>query len=166
MAKVLIIDTSILCVYLALPGFDRCGPDADPWDYQRVHAKIAAERTNQTSFVLPLATIIETGNHIAQLKGDPYPYAQKLAEIIRACCDNEIPWTAFSAQGELWSDETLRDLANTWPEQAGRRTSIGDATIALVASYYHDLSQTVEILTGDAGLKVLEPFRRNVPRRR
>jgi len=165
-AKVLIIDTSILCVYLELPHFTQCGPTHDAWDIPRVQRKINIEQAAQTSFVLPLATIIETGNHIAQISGDPYPFAMKFGEIIRACCDNEVPWAAFSAQGELWTDEVLRNLANTWPQQAARRTSIGDATIALVAQYFHELGNTVEILTGDEGLKILEPTSAPRPRRR
>lgn len=66
MKRVLIIDTSILCVWLDVPGMGNCGPDHDKWDKRRVDEKIEAEKTNNTVFVLPLATIIETGNHIAQ----------------------------------------------------------------------------------------------------
>ncbi len=32
MKKVLILDTSILCVWLDVPGMDTCGPDDDKWD--------------------------------------------------------------------------------------------------------------------------------------
>jgi len=32
MKKVLIIDTSILCVYLGVPGKDTCGTDQNKWD--------------------------------------------------------------------------------------------------------------------------------------
>jgi len=166
MAKVLVIDTSILCIYLELPGFETCGPQNDQWDIDKVKNKISTELEAGTSFVLPLATIIETGNHIAQIKGDPFPYANNFSEIIRACCDSTIPWTAFSAQGELWGDEVLRDLADTWPSQASSRISIGDATIALVANYFHELGNKVEILTGDSGLKILEPVNKITPPRR
>ena len=43
-----------------------CGPDNDKWDKPRVDAKIQAEIEAKTTLVLPLATLIETGNHIAQ----------------------------------------------------------------------------------------------------
>ena len=66
MKRVLIIDTSILCVWLGVPALDSCGPATDKWDKQRVDEKIQAEEASHTTFVLPLATIIETGNHIAQ----------------------------------------------------------------------------------------------------
>ncbi len=66
MRKVLILDTSILCVWLDVPGMEGCGPDSDRWDKLRVEEKIQEEEQNRTTFVLPLASIIETGNHIAK----------------------------------------------------------------------------------------------------
>lgn len=65
MRKVLIIDTSILCIWLEVPGMDDCGPDDDKWNKQRVSRKIQEEERHNTTFVLPLASIIETGNHIS-----------------------------------------------------------------------------------------------------
>ena len=43
MKKVLVIDTSILCVWLQVPGMDHCGPNDDCWDYARVNQKIEQE---------------------------------------------------------------------------------------------------------------------------
>lgn len=65
MQKVLIIDTSILCVYLKVPNMEDCGPDNDKWDYNRVVRKINDEIINKSYLVFHLATLIETGNHIA-----------------------------------------------------------------------------------------------------
>lgn len=66
MSKILVIDTSVLCVWLEVPGLVSCGTDADRWDKSRVDKKIQTEIDAKTTFVLPLASIIETGNHIAQ----------------------------------------------------------------------------------------------------
>lgn len=44
MKSVLVIDTSILCVWLDVPGMTNCGPDNDKWDKARVEAKINEER--------------------------------------------------------------------------------------------------------------------------
>lgn len=41
MKKVLIIDTSILCVWLQAKDMETCGPDNDRWTYERVCQKIA-----------------------------------------------------------------------------------------------------------------------------
>ena len=39
MRKVLILDTSVLCVWLDVPGMEGCGPDSDRWDKLRVEKK-------------------------------------------------------------------------------------------------------------------------------
>ncbi|MGL4375199.1 MAG: hypothetical protein ACRCT1_02075, partial [Microcoleaceae cyanobacterium] len=84
MRKVLIIDTSILCVWLQVPGKETCGSDKNQWNKERLEPILADEEKKKTIFVLPLATIVETGNHIAQAKSKRYEIAQKLAEIITA----------------------------------------------------------------------------------
>ncbi len=109
--KVLIIDTSILCVWLDVPGMDSCGPDHDRWDKQRVDLKIQDESQSSTTFVLPLATIIETGNHIAQSFHSRRDRGQDLADLINKGADNETPWAAFSDQSILWSAERMKVLA-------------------------------------------------------
>lgn len=163
------MDTSILCVWLKVPYFETCGCDSDRWDYEKVNAKIEEELSASTTFVLPLATIIETGNHIAQSQRDPYNLALLFAELIRKTANSETPWAAFTAQSDLWSSEKLNELAEKWPELAASRISLGDATIKDVAEYYAEQSSTkVEIFTGDEGLKAYEPLVKPafIPRRR
>lgn len=117
--------------------------------------------------VLPLATILETGNHISQCIGDRYTIARKFCQILLKSIDNEDPWAAFSEQGDLWKDENIRIIAERWPDLATQRLSLGDATIKDVAEYYAKAGCEVEILTGDNGLKAYEPaFIPVIPRRR
>lgn len=167
MKKVLIIDTSILCVWLDVPGMDSCGPNHDRWDKQRVDLKIQDEGQIGTTFVLPLATIIETGNHIAQSSHSRRERGQGLANLINKSADNETPWAAFSDQSILWSAERIKVLAETWPDLASQKLSLGDATIKDVAEYYAQMDCKVEILTGDQGLKAYQPIAPSeIPRRR
>ena len=166
MSKVLIIDTSILCVYLKVPFMEECGPDDDKWDYDRVAEKINNEIRQNSLLVLPLAALIETGNHIAHAPGDRYPLAKNLSDIIIKAATAEEPWAAFTAQKDLWSEDNLKKLANEWPVLAAADVSIGDATIKDVAEFYTQLGVSVEILTGDKGLKAYEPKVAKVPRRR
>jgi len=168
MRKIIVFDTSIYCVWLNIPGFGNCGHDDDLWDFQRIDDKISEEIENDSTLVLPLATIIETGNHLSQCNGDRYTLAQHFCELLRKSVDNENPWAAFSEQGDLWNDESLRALATNWPELAVQRISLGDATIKDVAEYYSKIGYEVEILTCDQGLKAYEPEResRLIPRRR
>lgn len=167
MKKVLIVDTSILCVWLNVPSMDDCGPNHDKWDQQRVTAKINEEQQAGTTFVLPLASIIETGNHIAQAGHSRLERGQALADLMRKSANEQTPWAAFSEQSTLWSQEKLLELANSWPALAAQKLSLGDATIKDVADYYAQMGCRVEILTGDAGLKAYEPPPpAEIPRRR
>ena len=166
MRKVLIIDTCILCVYLGVPDMDDCGPDDDKWNYERVSNKIQTEISNNSTLVLPMATLIETGNHIAQANGEKFDVANKLSKIIIKASNEEEPWAAFTFQSELWNEENLIKLAKIWPTLAVQGISIGDATIKDVAEYYVKSGYNVEILTGDRGLKAYEPSVASIPRRR
>lgn len=157
MRKVLIIDTSVLCVWLNIPGMGSCGPEHDRWDYDRVKAKLDSEMAVGSTFVLPLASIIETGNHITKLGGDRVTPATRLAEIMKLSADQATPWAAFGDQAQLWSPEQLKMLADRWPPLAAQKLSLGDATIADVADYYAKTGWRVELLTGDQGLKEYEP---------
>lgn len=153
MKKVLIIDTSVLCVWLRVPGMESCGPDKDQWDWDRVEKKINEEYQNHSTFVLPLATIIETGNHISQAKHSRKERGESLADLMSKSADQKSPWAAFSEQAVLWTSDKLKELADTWPDLAVRKLSLGDVTIKDVAEYYAESGCEVEILTGDRGLK-------------
>lgn len=166
MRKVLIIDTCILCVFLRVSDMDDCGPDNDKWGYERVSKKIQAEIYDGSTLVLPMATLIETGNHIAQANGDRFGVATELSKIIIKVANEEEPWAAFTFQSKLWNEENLIKLARMWPILAAQGISIGDATIKDVAEYYVESGYNVEILTGDQGLKAYEPSVVSIPRRR
>ncbi|GAA5528584.1 hypothetical protein [Herpetosiphon gulosus] len=154
MTQVLVIDTSILCVWLQVPGKTTCGSDEHKWDYPKVKAIIEGYIQKGATIVLPLASLIETGNHIAQADGNIYPIAQRLMDIVDKTLNAESPWAAFSGQPNL--EQQLRSLIGSWPEQAKQKLSFGDAMIIDIAAFYAKNYQ-VEILTGDAQLKSFEP---------
>lgn len=166
--RVLILDTSVLCCWLQIPGKDESGPLEDRWDFARINTLLEDEMAQCSTLVLPIATLIETGNHIAQANdNNRFQRATKLAEHLRSSADETSPWAAFTDQTSLWEPDQLRRLADTWPGLATGGTSIGDATIKDVAEHYARASYHVEILTGDAGLKAYQPAAPLlVPRRR
>lgn len=82
MKKVLVIDTSVLCVWLKVPSKATCGRSDALITYDFVSRKIEEERKNGTTFILPLATIIETGNHIAHSAGDRKTLGENFAKIM------------------------------------------------------------------------------------
>ncbi len=166
--KVLIFDTSVMCCWLQIPEKDTCGPAHDQWDFQRISDLVEEETNNGSIFVLPVATIIETGNHIAQSKGDRYDIASVLSEKLRAAAEERTPWAAFENQNKLWEPESLINMCKKWPTEAIQGLGIGDVTIKNVAEYYASIgSFEVQILTGDEGLKAYEPAKPAlIPRRR
>lgn len=171
MKKVVILDTSMFCVWLQVPNYETCGTTDDVWDYARVNQKITEEINNQSTLVLPLAAIIETGNFISHIKGNlRYEKANELCRILISTVHNEEPWVAFSEQSELWNDENVLELATQWASLAEQGISIADTTIIKVAQYYAALGWSVEILTGDGGLSAYQssPSQKPpiIPRRR
>lgn len=166
-SKVLVLDTSVLCCWLRVPGKETAGPVADQWTHARIDTLLTTERAAGSIFVLPIATLIETGNHIAQASGDRYNLARALGEHLRGATDATSPWAAFTDQSPLWEKESLQMLADSWPTLAAGGLTIGDATIKGVAEHYASGGFAVEILTGDHGLKAYQPSQpAPIPRRR
>ncbi len=168
MRKVLLIDTSLLCVWLKVPGRETAGNNE--WNFERVEQTIEAEKTKGTTLVLPLAAVIETGNHIAQAKTanseSKRIAAQKFAEIITYAADETTPWAKFREQIVLWEEEELKQLAAKFPNQAVEKTSMGDASIVILGWHYHQKGFHVEFLTDDDKLKSQEPPPPHLPTRR
>lgn len=157
MAKVLVFDTSILCVWLKVPGKETCGQKADSWDYGRIAKLVEQEAQDGSTFVLPLAAIIETGNHISQCRGNRYDIAKQFSKMIRETADEVSPWAPFTQQAEMWDQKRLNQLADDWPELAKQGLSMGDATIKDIADFYVKSGFPVEILTGDQQLRNYQP---------
>ena len=157
MRKAIIIDTSLFCVWLQVPGMEICGSDDNRWDFDRVNKLIEEKKTKGATLVLPIATLVETGNHIAQARIKRYETAQALAKIMTDAADETSPWAAFGAQFVLWNSEELKKLATQWPNLAAEQTSMGDATIKIVGQFYAEKGYQVEFLTADEQLKAQEP---------
>jgi hypothetical protein len=170
MTKVLIIDTSILCVWLKIPGKETCGTTVDKWDKSRVDHKLKCEIEAGTDLILPLAAIVEAGNLICQINGSyRYELAHALEKIVADAADAQTPWGAFTAQASLWDCENLKKLANKWAtELVQQNISVGDATMIALAAYYAEFPGCkVEIFTGDNRLKAYEPIPPlDIPKRR
>ncbi len=64
--RVLIFDASVLCCLLKVPGKKTAGSGKDIWNHSKISQLVDKESLEKSTFVLPLASIIETGNHVAQ----------------------------------------------------------------------------------------------------
>lgn len=78
MNKVVFLDTSVLCNVLRVPG--KCQ------NHETVVAELRTRIDEEETLVLPTATIIETGNHIAQLLDGAVrrERAERLADFLAA----------------------------------------------------------------------------------
>ncbi len=167
MKKVLIFDTGILCIYFKIPKFESYSPSSDRWTKARIDQLIADEEKAKTTFVLPLAAIIETGNHITQALGNRYAIAKEFSQLMKKVANAQDPWAAFTEQEKFWEPEALKELADEWSKKAMENLSMGDISIKAIADYYAKMGYQVEILTGDQGLKSYQPTPPSlIPRRR
>jgi len=164
--RIAILDTSLFCCWLQVPGKETAGSGSNAWDFAKVQTLLEDEIRSNSLIVLPLATIIETGNHISQAARDRFAHAKKLCNHLRAAINSELPWVTFRDQASFWTDEGLSRLAADWPQLADAKMSFGDATIKHIADYYAAAGFSVRILTADRQLMTYQPTRPvSTPRR-
>lgn len=169
--RYLILDTSILLIWLRVPGYESCGKGDNIWDIDRINNTIDEELQKGSYLVLPLASIIESGNVITKINNVTQRecYADKLVAAISATANSETPWMAFSNQEEFWSSNELCILAKRWQDEVkkkGNVMSLADLSIIKIAEFY-SLQGTVQIISGDGILQSYQPkLTAYVPRRR
>jgi hypothetical protein len=86
MSEIVLLDTSVYLNILDIPGFNQ--------DRVEIFEAFAARVESDDYFLLPMASIWETGNHIADLAdgGNRYRYAKKLVEDVRGAIKGEAPY--------------------------------------------------------------------------
>ena len=128
MSAVSIIDTSVFLNLLNVPGKNQ-DIDSIVKSY-REYAELGA------TFILPMATIIETGNHIAQngKGGTRRRTAQRFCEAVKGAFTGEAPYQP----SEFPSSADVLNWIDNFPDNAGRNkspdkpnegTSFGDLSI-------------------------------------
>lgn len=119
MNTICLIDTSVLVEILKVPGKS----DRHPETMESLKQKIQ----NDETLFLPMATILETGNHIAQ-NGDGNQRRQcafRFVDMTRKALSGETPFTPISF---LRKEELQKWLAE-FPEFAMRGQGWGDLSI-------------------------------------
>jgi hypothetical protein len=162
--KLLIIDTSVFCVWLDIPERNTCKDElGKTLTSKDIQNKIADYQQKGYQFVLPMAVIIETGNHIAHIQRQNLRIekAKQFAEHITKSLDATRPWIAFNNQKALFETENLREMITTWEsevyktQQGQKGIAMGDVAIAQVANFYQETNE-IMIFTGDFGLRNFE----------
>ncbi len=162
--KLLIIDTSVYCVWLGVfdkcDGYDENGKELTA-DY--VKERLIDYEQDGYQFVLPMAVVIETGNHIAQKveREDLRKIiAKKFVEHINDSLNVKSPWFTFNK--DLFENDKMQEMLAIWENKIGQKqenskgTSLGDVAISQVKHYYKEQKFEVEIFTGDIGLRYFE----------
>ncbi len=106
MRQVRFVDTSVLCDLLSVPG--KCQ------DTETVRLELRQLVADGVQLVLPIATIIETGNHIAQV-GDGHgrrQSAERFVKLLRATTDGVLPWVLHAVE---WDESMLQLLCDGTP---------------------------------------------------
>jgi hypothetical protein len=94
------IDTSVLCNLLAVPG-------RISLPVKEIQQEFVARFDAGTRFVLPITTIVETGNFIAQCTGDRRGAAQRFCDALRAAASRTPPWLIAET---AWDSQFITEL--------------------------------------------------------
>lgn len=121
------IDTSVMTNLLEVPGL--CD------DAQKVKEEWRKVLEAEEVLILPVATIIETGNHIAHIPNGSSrrTVAGKFGEYLRKTAEGEAPWQLFGVE---WDKEGLIYLANHIEEKALEQVGTGDMSIIYAYEQY------------------------------
>lgn len=99
--RVRFIDTSVLCNLIDVPGRNQHR------DEVRAEFRELLE-ADRTRFIIPVTTVIETGNHIANANGDRRSAAERLERLLVSSVENEAPWQLHSVAWDAGFLEALR----------------------------------------------------------
>lgn len=134
MRPVTFIDTSILCNLVPVPAMDQHANE--------IKAQMATRLTQGCQFVLPITTVIETGNHIAHLPDGTLrrTTAKKFAEILDLVRRGSAPWVLHDV---AWNADFLErflagaDTDTPYVDHALAKLGAGDLCILTERAAYH-----------------------------
>ncbi len=124
MREIVLLDTSVYLNMLDVPGRNQHRDEV----FEEFERRIEAGH----HFLLPLVTVLETGNHIARLRDGRhrYDYARRLVEDVRRALKGETPYhpTYFPER------EQFRQWLEAFPQYAkgGTGPEVGRAGLSLI----------------------------------
>lgn len=146
MSAIVLLDTSVYLNILDIPGLNQYR-DA-------VLGEFGQKVANKDYFLLPLATILETGNHISRLNdgGNRRQFAQKMVDDVRRAMTGEAPYrpTQFPSRDEFlgwlynFPDKAMRSKQGRRERQEGM--SLSDLSIYMEWKRTCDLNSMSRVL--------------------
>lgn len=118
--KIWIIDTSVLCELLPIPG------KSSEENRTQVLSDFRSRIKNKDQFLMPYTVLIEIGNHIGHSDTNRYQLAEKfITEIVQKTLDGEAPWKLMKVP----DIEKVSEWLNDFPENAAKEKGYGDHSI-------------------------------------
>jgi len=119
MSSLVLIDTSVLLNMLNVPGRNQ--------NVAKVESALAQLIEDGDNLFIPMAAIIETGNHIAHVSGGCLrrQAAERFTTQVRQALNNEAPWKPINFPN---STDVLVWLSE-FPDSAMRKVGMGDLSI-------------------------------------
>ena len=119
MSAVAIVDTSVFCSVLDIPHMNV--------ERDQAIAELTQYLKSQTTLLLPMATVYETGNHIAKLAngGNRRRFAQLFVKQVEQAMTGVAPWQVM----QVSTTEEFGKWLTGFPDAAMRRKGIGDLSI-------------------------------------
>lgn len=119
MSAIVIVDSSVLLNIIDVPGRNQ----------RRVEVldRLAALIDSEDHLFIPMAAIVEVGNHIAQVANGAHrrAAAQRFVKEVRSALADEAPWKPINFPS---NEEVLRWL-DAFPESATKGVGMGDLSI-------------------------------------
>ena len=120
MKAIVLVDTSVLLNVLRVP--------AKSGARSAVLAQLEVHILADDQLLLPMATVLETGNHIGQIRqngAERRRCAMELVKVVGDAVTNHVPWVLVP----LPDQDELKAWLERFPEEATRGVGLGDVSI-------------------------------------
>ena len=117
--SIALIDTSVFCNIISVPKYDQ--------NRAEIMEQLTALIEAGTILLLPMAAVLETGNHIAHCGGGQIrrTTAQRFCKEVGKAIDGKAPWTPTP----FWEIDALRNWLREFPDKAMTGAGMGDLSI-------------------------------------
>lgn len=135
MSTVHFIDTTVMSALLNIPHFN------DKGRYEAAKEEHELLKENGDVFVLPMAVLVETGNHIAHIPDGRmrHEIADKFVALVSGAIKSENNWNIIP---EIPID-VLETILSKFPDQATAATGFGDVSIVEQFNEYWEKKQPI-----------------------
>lgn len=144
MSAIRIVDTSVFCNIIGVPNRSQ--------DKKEVIDDLKTFRSKGDTFLLPMAAVYETGNHVAQVSNGQLrrQTAKRFTKQVRMALDGMSPFSPT----QIHDIEDVKGWLDGFPKDAMHGIGIGDRSIITVWEQQCDLnpSRRVIIWTYDSDL--------------